>query len=45
MSQTELDNTEDTYQLRHTESVRKKVEQAQAEHLNTDGTINDNQNG
>ena len=39
---TEHDNTEDTYQLRHTESVRKKVEQARAEHLNADGTIKDN---
>jgi len=39
---TELDNPEDTYQLRHTESVRKEVEQARAKHLNADGTIKDN---
>ena len=38
----ELDNTEDTYPLRRTESVRKQVVQARAEHLNADGTIKDN---
>ena len=38
----ELDNTEDTYPLRRTESVRKQVEQARAEHLKADGTIKDN---
>ena len=38
----ELDNTEDTYPLRRTESVRKQVVQARAEHLNADGAIKDN---
>lgn len=33
----QLDNTEDTYNLRHPESVRQAVEKAQAEHLNADG--------
>jgi len=35
----ELDSTEHTYPLRSTETIRKKVEQARAEHLKADGTI------
>lgn len=37
----ELDNTEYTYNLRHTQSVRLAVEKARAELLNADGTIKD----
>ena len=37
----QLDNTEDTYNLRHAESVRLAVEKARSEHLNADGTIKD----
>ena len=36
---TEVDNTEDNYQLGHNESVRKKVEQARAEHLNAESSL------
>ena len=35
----ELNSTEHTYPLRSTETIRKKVEQARAEHLKADGTI------
>ena len=35
----ELDSTEHTYPLRSTETIRKKVEQARAEHLKADGAI------
>jgi hypothetical protein len=37
----ELANSEDTYPLRTTDSVRKKVEEARAEHLRADGSIKD----
>ena len=35
----ELANTEDSYPLRTTDSVRKKVEEARAEHIRADGSI------
>ena len=41
----ELANTEDTYPLRTTDSVRKKVEEARAEHIRADGSIKNDHKG